>query len=191
MSTVGFGAVLMAIWLLLWGSITVANVLSGLAVVALILLVMPDARFAERVPTFRPVALARLFGRIVVDLLRANLRVTREILTRESRIHAGIVKVPLPFCSDSLLTFVADVLALSPGLMPLEVHRTPATIWVHVLHLDDPDETRREVRALAERAVRAFGSAEAIAAFDGAGPAIEIADDMVIGDDVELGEVDR
>ena len=60
-----------------------------------------------------------------------------------------------------------------------------------MLHLDDPDETRREVRLLAERAVRAFGSAEAIAAFEGAGPAIEIADDVEMADDVELGEVER
>lgn len=174
MSVVAFGSVLLAIWCLLWGSVSVANVVSGLAVVAVILLVLPDTRFAERMPKVRPLALLRLGGRIVVDLLWSNVVVSREILTRDSAIHSAVVKVPLPFCSDALLTFVADVLALSPGLMPIEVTRNPGVIWVHVLQVDDVERVRHDVRSLAELSVRAFGSAEAIAAFDGPGPIIEV-----------------
>mgnify|MGYP003440902821 CR=1 FL=1 len=43
MSAVGFGALLLGIWLLLWGSVSLANVLSGLAVVALLLFALTAA----------------------------------------------------------------------------------------------------------------------------------------------------
>lgn len=179
MSVIGFGAVMVAIWLLLWGSISVANVLSGIAVVAVVLLVLPDTRFAERMPRFRPVALVRLFGRIIVDLLWANVVVSREILTPDSGIRSGVIEVPLPGCSDGLLTFVADVLALSPGLMAIEVTRDPGVIWVHVLHLHDVEATRAGVLSLAELAVLAFGTPEAIAAFHDAegGATVHVAEE--------------
>lgn len=175
MSGVAFGAFLMAVWLLLWGSVTAANVVSGLAVVAVVLVVLPDARFATRRSPIRPVAFARLGARIVVDLLRANFVVTREIMSRDSSIHTGIVEVPLPHCSDALLTFVASVLALSPGTLPIEVTREPGTIFIHVLHLHDVDQARGDVQSLAALAVRAFGTAEAIAALDAPSPSVEVA----------------
>lgn len=174
MSIVGFGAVLMAVWLLLWGSITVANVLSGVAVVGVVLLVLPDTRFAPHRSPFRPLAIARLGVRIVSDMVRANVVVTREILTPRSSINEGVVDVPIPGCSDALLTFVADVLALSPGVMPIEVSRDPGVIWVHVLHLSDPERTRRDVASLAELAVRAFGTDEVIARFEATRDTIDV-----------------
>lgn len=166
MSAVGFGALLLGIWLLLWGSVTVANVLSGLAVVALVLWVIPDARFHVRRPTLRVAATARFVGRVLADLFRANLVVTREILSRESSINTGVVAVPLPLCSDGLLTLVANVLSLTPGTMPIEVTREPPVIYVHVLHLRDVEAVRADVQSLSALAIRAFGSDAAVAVLD-------------------------
>lgn len=166
MSGIGFGALLLAIWVLLWGSLTPANVVSGLAVVTLVMVVVTDTRVHARRPTIRLLAAVRFFLRVGADLLRANLVVTREIVSRGSSIKTGVVEVPLPLCSDGLLTLVANVLALTPGTMPLEVAREPATIYVHVLHLHDIDAVRRDVQALSALAVRAFGSADAVAALD-------------------------
>ena len=166
MSGIGFGALLLVIWLLLWGSVTVANVLSGLAVVALVLVVIPDARFHVRRPIVRPLPTLRFVGRVLADLFRANLVVTREIIGRQSSINTGVVAVPLPLCSDGLLTLVANVLSLTPGTMPIEVTREPPVIYVHVLHLRDVDAVRNDVQDLSALAIRAFGSDAAIAVMD-------------------------
>ncbi len=166
MNGIGFGALLLGIWLLLWGSVSVANVLSGLLVVALVLVVVPDARFRFRPPTVRLLPTLRFVWRVVGDLVRANLVVTREIVSRGSSINTGVVAVPLPLCSDGLLTLVANVLSLTPGTMPIEVTRTPPRIFVHVLHLRDVEAVRRDVQSLTGLAIRAFGSDEAVAALD-------------------------
>lgn len=162
MSGPGFGAFLLVVWLLLWGSVTVANVVSGLGVVILVLWILPNARFPIRRPTLRIVPTLRFLGRVTYDLFRANALVTREIVARQSSINTGIVAVPLPYCSAGLLTLVANVLSLAPGTIAIEVTRDPAVVFVHVLHLGDVEKVRRETLHLAALAVRGFGSAAAV-----------------------------
>lgn len=160
-----FAATLTLIWVLAWGSPSPANVLGGVAVAAVLMAVAPDSWPAGRL-RLRPVAIARFAGYVVVKALESNLVITREILTRRSRVHTGVVAVPLPECSDGLITLVANVMALTPGTMPIEVTRGPTVLYVHILHLHDVEATRAEIRKLAELAYRAFGSEAAVAALD-------------------------
>lgn len=163
MRSIGFGLGLAAIWVLLWGTASPANVLSGLAVGFVLVTVLPGGRRRSGWPTVRPMALARLGRHMLVATVRANIVLTREIVTRRSGLHTGVVGVPLPECSDGLLTLIMNLLGLVPGTMPLEVTEAPRTLFVHVLHLDDVEDVRRDVEHLTVLAVRAFGSPAAIA----------------------------
>ena len=51
---VGLVAVLIAIWLLAWGSVSWANVLSGIAVAIGLMIVLPDIRHADHLPGTSP-----------------------------------------------------------------------------------------------------------------------------------------
>jgi multicomponent Na+:H+ antiporter subunit E len=160
MSTVGFGAVLVAIWVLLWGSASPANVLSGIAVAAALIYLVPGIRRPGRPLVIRPWALLRLVARVVATTVQANLVLTREVLRRQSRIRTGIVAVPLPACSIEVQTLIANLLALAPGTMPIEVERDPNVLYVHVLHLRDIEQVRRQIQDLTADVVRAFGTSE-------------------------------
>jgi multicomponent Na+:H+ antiporter subunit E len=164
MALVAYGLGLALIWVLAWGTPTPANVLGGLAVAAVLMAVSPDTFPRRRRGWIRPVAIARFLGFVLVEVLKANVFLTREVLTRESRITTGVVAVPLPDCSDGLLTLVTNVMAVTPGTMPLEVTRDPTVMYVHVLVLGDVEQVRRDVQHLAALAYRAFGSDTAIAA---------------------------
>lgn len=166
MALVAYVVGLAAIWVLAWGTPSVANVLGGLAVAGLLITVAPDDWPSLRKAPLRPVAIARLVGHLLLQVFRANVALTREVLARESRITTGVVAVPLPECSDGLLTLVTNAIAITPGTMPVEVDRDPTVIYVHVLLLGDVEEVRREVQELAALAYRAFGSDDAIAALD-------------------------
>lgn len=163
MSAIGLGSLIVLVWLLLWDTFQVANVLSGVLVALVVLKVVPGPRFDVRPPVIRPIATFRFVARVGIDLLRANLAVTREIISRESSVNTAVVAVPLPDTSPGLLTVVASVLSLSPGTMPIEVIDEPGTIYIHVLKLADIEAKRREVQHLTALAVRAFGTAEAVA----------------------------
>ena len=157
MSLVLYAAAIVAVWVLAWGSLTFANVLGGLAVAVVLLATTPDGLGrGRRRPPIRPLAVARLAGFILVELVRSNVVVTRQVLTPRSRLHAGVMAVPLPHCSDGLLTLIANVLALTPGTNPVHVERDPTVLYVHVLLMHDVERSRGEVLHLADLAFRAF-----------------------------------
>lgn len=161
--SIAMALVLGGIWLMLWGEVTVANLVSAVAVVALVVVIVPDAGRGVVTPTVRPWWALRFVAKVVSSLLMANLVVARETMSRGSSINTGIIAVPMDHCSDGLLTLVANVLGLAPGTMPIETTRTPPVVYVHILHLDDVEAVRAEIIHLADLAVRAFGSADAVA----------------------------
>jgi multicomponent Na+:H+ antiporter subunit E len=167
MNVLALGALLVAIWVFLWGYLTVANVLSGIVVVAALLAVFPTGR--PRRPTYvvRPIAVLRLVLYFVRSLLVANVVLAWEVLSRRDRIRTGVVEVPVLGVSEGILVFVANVTALTPGTLAIEVTPEPPTLYIHVLHLHDVEHVRRDIRRLEELIVRAFGTPDAIAALDG------------------------
>lgn len=153
------------IWVMAWGSPSPANVLGGLAVAALLLTVTPNVVPTHGAVRVRPVAIARLAAYLLVKVVESNVLLIRQIVARQPRLRSGVIAVPLPEGSDGLVTLIANTMALTPGTIPLEVQRDLETvIYVHILQLHDPEESRREIRHLAALAYRAFGSDEAAAA---------------------------
>ncbi|MEO6125224.1 MAG: Na+/H+ antiporter subunit E [Ilumatobacteraceae bacterium] len=155
---------LTSIWVLLWGTITVANVAGGVVVASMLLVLYPTGETADTpVGRPRPIAFSRLIGYIFGQLVLSNAFIAREILTRGSNIRTGIVACRLRTDSEPIITFLANVLSLTPGTIPVHVQVDPPVIYVHVLHLDHPDTVRTQVERLEDLTVRAFGSHEAIA----------------------------
>ena len=154
---------LVVVWLLLWEELSFANVLAGLALGTVLVVLFPMR--PRGVPgAFRLVATARFAGFFVWKLVQASMIVAREVVTPQSRINEGIVAVPIRGVSETLTTLVANAISLTPGTLTLEVRHQPAVLYVHVLHLDDIDAVRRDVQYLEVLAIRAFGSAAAVAA---------------------------
>ena len=166
MRAVAIAAGMAVIWVLLWGSASPANVLSGLAVGIVLVLAVPGLRRRGRGPRFgvRPVAIARLAAHVLRTMVESNVLLTREVVTRGSDINTAVVGVPLPGCSDELLTLISNLVALSPGTMPLELTMDPLVLYVHVLHFRDVEQVRGDVQHLTDLTVRAFGSPDAVAA---------------------------
>ena len=158
--------VLVGLWLLLWDQLSVANVLSGLVVAVLLLVAFPVERQRDRWYTLRPIATLRFLAHVLWKAVEANVWLTREVVSRRSRIRTGIVATPLDGCSAELLTFLANVIALTPGTMVVEASADPPVLYVHVLDLRSIEAVRADVHRLESLAVRAFGSPGAIAAID-------------------------
>lgn len=155
---------LVVVWVALWGDLSIANVLSGVLVAAVLLVVFPAS--GEILPQYRarPLAALRLVGYFLLKMAESNWSLARMVLSRDDQIRTGVIAVPLVCDSDGLLTIVANLTALTPGMMVLEVERQPARFYVHVLQLDDVDAARSEIMELERRVVEAFGSPEAVAA---------------------------
>jgi multicomponent Na+:H+ antiporter subunit E len=158
MSRIALRAVpLVLLWLLAWGEVTVANVVSGIVVALALLVAFPPRPTEEPRPRFRPLGIARLVGYVLVQLVVSNLLVAREVVSRGSRIQTGVLAHHVRHPSDAVLTIMANVIALSPGTMTVDVTRSPAVVYVHFLLVDDVEDARRAVARLERLVVGAVG----------------------------------
>lgn len=156
---------LVGVWLALWEEVSLANIVTGtiLAVLLLTLFRLPPV---EDHGTIRPLPAIHFFAYFAWKLMEASAIVAWEVLTPANKIHEGIVAVPIHGASDTLTTAVANAISLTPGTLTIEVDHDPPVLYVHVLHLHDMEAVRREVQHLEALAVRAFGSAAAVASLD-------------------------
>lgn len=158
MSRLAFLAWLVAVWVALWGDLTVANVLGGLAAGGALLFAFPHA--GPRRPRYLdPLGALRFLGYFLVQLVQATALVTWEVVTpRPWRLNEAVVAVPVYGASDAVITLIANAISLTPGTITLEVRRgdPETTLYVHVLHFRGVEQVRRDVEGLEARALRAF-----------------------------------
>lgn len=158
---------LTAVWVLLWGRLSVANVLSGAVVAAVLLAVFPLER-ADRTAgvVVRPVGVARLVGRVTLQLVTSNATMIARVVAGPADVTGTVVRCPLRTSSDGVVTAVTSVLALSPGTMVVDVERGDdgVVLLVHALGDDAAEVVPAEVARLESLVVDAVGSPAEVAA---------------------------
>ena len=161
----GLLAWLVAVWVGLWGDVSWANVLGGVALAAVLLLALPlhDVPVHGRVSLLGVLHYARVF---VVELVRASLQVTRLVLRPRGPLRQAVVAVPVHGRGDRLLALVANSISLTPGTLTLDVDRERSILYVHVLDVGNgpqaADDTRAGIAALERAAARALGQADEV-----------------------------
>jgi multicomponent Na+:H+ antiporter subunit E len=148
---------LVGLWLLAWGDASVANVLTGTALAGVLLVAFPLERRPTSGVRLSPIGVARLMLYVLGQLVPSNVLVAREVLSRRSRVRTGILAYPVQHPSDEVITLIANVIALTPGMMTVETTRDPAVIYVHFLLLNDVEGARRAVARLERLVVAALG----------------------------------
>jgi multicomponent Na+:H+ antiporter subunit E len=149
---------LVAVWTALWGSITPANVLGGVAAAAVVVRLFPARTSRDPVWVVRPLATLRFALWFGWKLVEANVVMLWEVLTPTDHTRPGVVAVPISPCSPGIVTLIANAISLTPGTLTLDVQGSPPVLYIHVMHLDDPATVRRDVGRLEALVVAAFGS---------------------------------
>jgi multicomponent Na+:H+ antiporter subunit E len=135
-------ALLSALWLLAWGQISVANVISGVAVAVALLVAFPPSPSRSAPVRISVRGAMRLAGYVAVQLVTSNIVMTREVLRQHSTIQPGVLAHRLRYASEHVVTVMTSVIALSPGTMTVDVDRGSSTIYVHFLFLHDISSAR-------------------------------------------------
>ena len=149
---------LAAVWVLLWGTLSWANVLAGVAVALLVRWalplppVVPEGRL-RLLPSLRLVAIVA--GQLVVS----SLQIARLALRPGPPPRTAVVAVPLRTESDLVLALVALVVTLVPGSMVVEIDRTRRVLYSHTLDCDSDGgaaQHRAQVRQVEDLMMRAM-----------------------------------
>jgi multicomponent Na+:H+ antiporter subunit E len=166
---------LIAVWVLVWGDLSAANVVSGLAVAVLVLVLFPLPDEAAAGVHLRPLPLVALVAFFTYELVQSNITMARDLLGRRDRMRTGVIAYPLRVQSDALLTFLANVTALTPGAMPIDVDHEPRVLFVHVTRVHERAATLANLARYEELFVRSFGSHVQLAELHSRSVASEVA----------------
>lgn len=148
-------------WVLLWASLTFANVVTGLlASGALVLLFPPDATNDDPL-VIRPIPALRFGLWFLWALIVSNVKVAVEVVAPPSRsqIRTAVIATRLHTRSGRLATIIGHAITLTPGTLTVDARGRPAVLFVHVLTYDDTESVRADVADLERRVVDAFGTA--------------------------------
>lgn len=140
---------LMLVWMLLWGDVSAANALSGLAVALLITLLLP----LPPVPVLgrlHPLSLVRLVLTVTYYLVRSSIDVAWLAIKPGPPPLTAVLRVPLVVKSDLVLALVVTAINLIPGAIVLEIDQTRRMLFVHVIDVGTERTLRGFYRQVAE-----------------------------------------
>jgi multicomponent Na+:H+ antiporter subunit E len=105
-------------------------------------------RYFHRVPT-----IIRLVVFFLKALFVSNLQVLWDVVTPAHISRPGIISLPLDARTDLEIMLVANLISLTPGTLSIDVSEDRRTLYVHVMFLNDIEETRRELKEGLEQRV--------------------------------------
>jgi multicomponent Na+:H+ antiporter subunit E len=158
MRAVGRVAILVLLWLLAWGELTVANVLSGTAAAVALLVAFPPRHDRDADVQLSFAGLWRLAAYVASQLVKSNIVMAYQILRPPKPLTPGVVGHRLRHPSEHVITLVSSIIALSPGTMIVDVASDSSSIYVHFFHLGDVDGARRSIAHLEDLAIAAIAN---------------------------------
>ena len=138
---------LTAAWCALWGSVSFANVASGVLISSIVSL---PALGTPGVGRVRIVPLVT-FGFVVLrDLVASTFSVAYEVLTPPDNTEEAIVAVDLPGDSRAHMLLIVVAVTVTPGTAVIDVDSSQGRIYLHILHAERAAATAEHVAQLAE-----------------------------------------
>jgi multicomponent Na+:H+ antiporter subunit E len=85
------------------------------------------------------------------ELVKANAYVAWEVITPGTSIRPGIIACPIRARSELEITLLANLITMTPGTLTLDLSPDEHVLYVHGLHVRDPDHLRAQVWTLERR----------------------------------------
>lgn len=130
---------LMFVWVALTGNVEFINFLFGFVLGFLILWVITIGRKSSKYFTILPKIIAFFFF-FLYELIKANMQVAFDVITPKFYMTPGIVRVPLDAKSNLEITFLANLISLTPGTLSLDVSDDRKVLYVHAMYVGDKEK---------------------------------------------------
>ena len=89
---------------------------------------------------------------VIWDILVANVQVAWIVLTvPNAKLKPAWIVIPLELKHPEAITILAGTITLTPGTVSSDLSDEGHSLLVHVLHTDDPDGVRDEIKSRYER----------------------------------------
>jgi multicomponent Na+:H+ antiporter subunit E len=139
---------LILVWILLWGTASAANILSGLAIALLITLLLP----LPAVPVegrLHPLSLLRLIVTVFYYLALSSVQVAWLAVKPGPQPLSAVLRAHVAVKSDLVLALAVNIFNLIPGSIVLEIDQTRRMLYMHVIDVGSDRAVSRFYRQVA------------------------------------------
>lgn len=133
------------VWVALTGGFNFPNILFGFLLSYFVLFIITRGRRRARYFRLVPKLIAFAFY-FIYELIKANLQVAWEVSTPKLYMKPGIVGVPLDIKSDAQITFLANLITLTPGTLSLDISEDKKVLYVHSMYIKDREEFIKSIK---------------------------------------------
>lgn len=136
---IGRSLVLLVLWVALWGEISIANIITGLVVIAALAVILPGKfRSTHRIRILPAIS---FFFYMLRSIAAASWDVIISVLfPNEQRRHAELIHVHLNSTSTLVRAVTANSISLTPGTVIVSIDPDTADMVIHVLGKTDCEE---------------------------------------------------
>jgi multicomponent K+:H+ antiporter subunit E len=145
--------ILAGIWLLLVNSIHPGQIVLGLLLGWMIPLLTTQF-WPEAVRIYKPFHLLHFVGIILIDIIQANFTVARLVLGRPDRLQPAFISMPLILKSNLAISFLANVITLTPGTVSARLSHDRCHLLVHALDVTNAEELANTIKSRYERPLK-------------------------------------
>ncbi len=140
---------LILVWILLWGTVSAANILSGLAIALIItlLLPLPTVPIEGRV---HPLSLLRLVLQIAGYLVLSSFQLAWLAVKPGPPPLSAVLRAHLAIKSDLVLALAVNIINLTPGTIVLEIDQVRRMIYIHVIDVGSERSVNRFYRQVTQ-----------------------------------------
>ncbi|WP_236853233.1 Na+/H+ antiporter subunit E [Brevibacterium linens] len=157
---------LVLLWLMLWDSITVVTVVSGIVLAFAVTRVfyLPPVVLSGRFHVWHALVFGLWF---LYSVLHASIEVAWYAFRRKAVGAGSVIACDLRTSSDLVLTLIADTASLIPGSIIIDSDRAMGMLYLHFLDCDSEEKLRKakaQVYYIEELLIRTLGSHRDLAA---------------------------
>lgn len=129
------------VWVALTGHLNYLNFFFGFILGFGILWVLARTRDSAEKGYFYKVPKLLLFCLFFLyDILKANIEVTKEILTPRFQLRPAVVTFEHSLKSDFEITMLTNLIALTPGTMVLKISPDKKYLFIHCFNIKDKEQ---------------------------------------------------
>jgi multicomponent Na+:H+ antiporter subunit E len=140
-------------WVGLNGRFALDTLLVGAVLGRVVLLILAKGGVLARAEVGRLGRALSLLAYLLWQIVLANLRLTRDVVSVRYRMSPGVIKLPLSISTDGEILLLAAMINITPGSVALDVSDDRRTMYVHVMHITTPEAARQEIKDGFERRI--------------------------------------
>jgi multicomponent K+:H+ antiporter subunit E len=141
---------LLALWLVLNQSLSLGQVVLGVAIAVIGASTLGTLRVPEQ-RARRLAFILRLAGLVLADIVRSNIAVARIVLGARRSMRSGFVRIPIDLKDPYGLATLACIITATPGTLWVAFDQAGRMLTIHVLDLIDEEQWIRTIKGRYER----------------------------------------